>query len=414
MTLTKIVINVISSSKVALVLVLLLILLSIAGAVLPQEGLFEPAEVAGWQAQHPFVTSVFRPIGLFRAFHSVPFLIIICLLAINTLTCTIRYFYREGGISALKGSVGVRLTGFIFLHLSLILLFSGGFWSAGATLDGYIVLTEGQTFKEEHSNYLRLVEGPLRTGHHRGFLARLKKVRVEFHKDVKRYPIHLTSTLEFRSKGNTTDVVTKGIVEMNRPFTFEGLDFTQDKTGFSPRLLIREKDSGRVLVNTFVALKTFRKGQLREYRDFLPLPFFKQRVIVTLYPNHKRTENGVEKTGEEPENPVILVETETEPGQPVLNGNVTMGNSMSLDKYEIGFIGLRRWSSFRVVEDPAYTLVWIALWLGVAALILRYIPDIKGWFKNGSGGMPASGGQNPFCKKGSGLPKTFVKESDDD
>jgi hypothetical protein len=65
-----------------------------------------------------------------------------------------------------------------------------------------------------------------------------------------------------------------------------------------------------------------------------------------------------------------------------------MGSSMSLGKYTIGFTGLRRWSSFKVVEDPGYNLVWIALWLGAAALILRYVPDIKEWFG-------ASGGQGP-------------------
>jgi cytochrome c biogenesis protein ResB len=355
--------KVLSSSKLALVLVLLVILLSLAGAVLPQEGMFKPTDMARWQEAHPLVTSLLKPLGLFRAFHSVPFLITILLLAVNTLTCTVLYFFTKGGISALRGPGATRLAGFIALHISLILLFAGGFWSAAARLDGFIVLTENQVFKEEHANYVRLVEGPLRKEYHQGFSLRLKSVRVDFREN---YLLNIESDIEIIDKQGS---VVKDTVKVNHPFTYNHLTFTQDQTGFSPRLLIRDKGSGRVLVNAFAALKTFRKGQTREYRDFLPLPFFKQRVIVTLYPNHKRTGN-----------PALLVETENESGQPIPKGHVTMGSSMPLGKYTIGFIGLRRWSSFKVVEDPGYNLVWIALWLGVAALILRYIPDLKEWF----------------------------------
>ncbi len=360
--------KVLSSSKLALVLVLLVILLSLAGAVLPQEGTFKPTDMASWQQAHPFVTSLLKPLGLFRAFHSVPFLITILLLAVNTLTCTVLYFFTKGGFSALKKPGATRLVGFIALHISLILLFAGGFWSAATRLDGFIILTENQVFKEEHNNYVKLVEGPLRKEQHKGFTMRLEKVRVDFREG---YLVGIASDVEIREKHGG---MVKSTIKVNQPFEYNDMIFTQDQTGFSPRLLIRDKAGGKVLVNAFVVLSTFRKGKTREYHDLLPFPFFKQRVTVTLYPNDKRKEN-----------PILLVETEDDPGQPVLKGRVTLGKRMSLGKYEIGFTGLRRWSSFKVVEDPGYNLVWIALWLGVIALILRYVPDMKEWFKNEEG-----------------------------
>ena len=87
-----------SSSKLALVMVLLLILFSIVGAVLPQQGRMEFKDIALWQMAHPMVTTLMRPLGFFRVFHSWPFIIVILILGANTLTCTLLRFVKEGGI----------------------------------------------------------------------------------------------------------------------------------------------------------------------------------------------------------------------------------------------------------------------------------------------------------------------------
>ena len=46
------------SSKLALVLVVLLILFSVVGAVLPQEGMLDVDKIAQWQQEHPTVTII--------------------------------------------------------------------------------------------------------------------------------------------------------------------------------------------------------------------------------------------------------------------------------------------------------------------------------------------------------------------
>jgi len=368
--------KVLSSSKLALALVVLLILFSLAGALLPQEGMFGPLDISRWQEQHSTITALAKPAGFFRVFHSIPFLVTIFLLAVNILTCTVQRFIKEGGISSLKGKGAVCQIGFLILHLSLIGIFAGGLMSVSASLDGYILLTEGQGIEEKHDSYLRLVEGPFRKEHHRRFVVRLKKVRIEYQK--KQYLTGITSQLEILEN---REKVREGTVKVNYPFTYRGLDFTHDKTGFSPRLVIRERSNRRPLVNSFIALKTFRRGQVeREYRDFLPLPFFKQKVIVTLYPNHTRVDGQVKKIGEEPENPILLVETEDETGKKVSRGEIPLGGSLVLGNYLLGFAELRRWTSFRVMDDPGYPVVWIALWVGIAGFIMRYIPDLRKWF----------------------------------
>jgi cytochrome c biogenesis protein ResB len=364
--------NILSSWRLALVLVIIVILISIAGAMLPQEAQYTFDEITRWQEVHPVITTLLRPLGLFRAFHSVLFLVTVSMLAVNTLTCTVLRVlrvFKEGGITVfIKGPAALRNTGFIILHLCIIAICAGGVLSTGFSMDGLIILTEGQVFKEEHSSYIRLVEGPLRQEHHQGFLLRLAKVRVKYEKG---HTVEKAADVETR--GNDASVE-KAEVKVNVPLTYRGLDFTLDEVGFSPRVVIRDKKSGRLLVNSFVALKTFRDGQKRTYRDFLPLPVFlqkKQRIVVTVIPAPDR----------EQDQPLLLVDIEDDTGKVKSHGQVPMNGTGQVGEYLFGFTGLRRCASFRVMEDPGYDVILIALWLGFIGILLRYIPDLRGWLK---------------------------------
>lgn len=366
--------NLISSSVLAITLVLLVMLFSLAGAILPQQGKLSVQDIAAWQEDHSALTSIFEPIGLFHVFHSWPFIITILALSVNTLTCTILCFRKEGGFSALKGPNRIRLTGFLLLHISLILLFTGGFLSATVKLDGFIVLTEGQSFKEQHEGYLWLVEGPLRRERHEEFVVKLKDVNITYER--KKYQTDVTCNLEILLNDNK---VTDGIVKVNKPFTYKGLSFTQDKTGFSPHLMISDNENGREMVNSFVALKTFQTADGRDYRDFLPLPFLENTVVITLYPDFAVNNDRVVKTSEEPDNPLLIVQVEDETGNIVEQKRLPLGKSISLGKYSLHFDDLRQWSSFRIVDDPGYPVVCVAFGMALVALLLRYVPDIAKW-----------------------------------
>ncbi len=374
---STILLNGLSSSKLALVLVLLLILLSIVGAVLPQEGTTDLSAFDLWQAAHPILTGALKPLGLFHVFRSWPFLATIFLLGINTLTCTVLHLLRERGFSVLKGPRAIERVGFLLVHLSLIALLSGGLWSAAARLNGFIILTEGQRgLLARHDGSFRLLGGRFRPERDGEFLVFLKKVQIEYER--KRYPIAATSNLEILSRGMEG---VEGEVKFNEPITYNGLTFTQRETGFSPRLVIRDAGSGRLLLDSFVALKTFGKGAEREYRDFVPLPFFKKRVIITLYPSFSRDNDTVRKAGDEPDNPLLLIEMEDGSGRVVSHGQLPAGGRLALGEYSFLFAGLRRWAAFQVVQDPGYPIVMVSLWLGMGALVLRYLPDLGRWFR---------------------------------
>jgi hypothetical protein len=373
-TLPKMVLTGLSSSRLALILVLLVMLFSLAGAVLPQEGGADSADIAQWQEAHPNVTKMLKPAGLFHVFHSWPFLVTIFVLAINTLTCTVLRFARDGGFAALKEPGAVERLGFFLLHLSLIVLFAGGFYSVATRLDGYIVLTQGQRFVEQHDQYRRLVEGPLRSERHKQFSATLGDVQT---KHTNGRQVDVKSALEISVRGKK---VAEGLVKYNLPYSYEGISFTLRDTGFSPRIVIRDSNTGAVRLDSFVALKTFKTQQGPQYRDFLPLRFLQNITILTLYPTYSIENGSIVKTGEQPDDPMLLIEAKDESGRIISSTHLPFGGQVSVGDFNFGFTDIRRWSAFRVVDDDGYPIIWVALWLGTAALVLRYVPELRCWF----------------------------------
>jgi cytochrome c biogenesis protein ResB len=232
-------------------------------------------------------------------------------------------------------------------------------------------LTQGQAFTGHRQQYQRIVEGPLRNKKPWQFVVMMKDLQIKYEQE--KYAVDIASSFDvYRQK----KLVAQGIARVNKPFVFEGLAFTLDQNGYSPRISITEKQSGRQLVNSFVALKTFSDGPKRQYRDFLPLPFFENRVILTLYPSHERRDGKAVKTSESVDNPLIIVEVEDQSGKMISQSELPLNREVTIGGHTLEFKDLRQWASFRVVEDKGYPVVWVSLWLGVAGLVLRYLPDL--------------------------------------
>jgi cytochrome c biogenesis protein ResB len=250
-------------------------------------------------------------------------------------------------------------------------LFFGCFWGAATKLDGFIILTQGQAFTGHRQQYQRIVEGPLRNKKTANFTARMTNLQIKYEQE--KYAVDIASSFDVYRDNK---LVAQRIARVNKPFVFEGLAFTLDQNGYSPHISISQKQSGRQLVDSFVALKTFGQGPEREYRDFLPLPFLKNMVILTLYPSHERRDGKAVKTSESVDNPLIIVEVEDQSGKKISQSELPLGQKVTVGEHTLEFKDLRQWASFRVVQDKGYPVVWVSLWLGVAGLLLRYLPDL--------------------------------------
>ncbi len=376
------VLRLIGSGKLALISILLFMLFAMAGAMLPQEGQMPAAEIARWQVEHDWTTRLASPLGLFHVFSCWPFLITLLVLAVNTLASVVRRFYIQGGWAALRGPRAVERIGFHLLHVSLILLLAGGFWTAAADLDGKILLTEGQVFTDAHDQFLELHEGPLRREQHSGISVRLADIDIQYAKQ--RYQVAAKSTLDVLADGAK---VGGGEVEVNRPFTHAGLSFTHDANGFSPRLIVRGASGRRLLLDAFIALQTEKTATGYLYRDVIPLPLPGRRVVATLYPSFERVGDKVRKASDVVDNPLLVLSVWDEQGSVVEEKQVALGGRTRIGKYGFEFADLRRWVSYRVTHDPGYPLVCAAFVLGLFALILRYYDDLRQWVEELTGSV---------------------------
>lgn len=358
--------RILGSARLAIWLVVLVILFAMAGVLIPQEGLFNAQQIEAWRQLYPMTAKVADITGLFHVFSSYPFLLTIFFLWINIFICTIIQIKKEACSGGFLRPGFIKVGGFTLIHVSLLLLLVGGVLSAAATMDGYIILTEGQSFKESPPYYLHMRKGPLFFGKHKAFEATLKKTSSTFSPDG--YLLQSEAVLQFKGNGHEAII---GTIRVNEPFTYSSVSFTLDQTGYSPRISVKEKPNNQLILHSFVALKTFKQGlNQREYRDYIRSPLLKKRIVLTL---------------ENPVLQILRVEAENNTGE-THTSTIQLGEEVEMAGYIVGFTGLRQWASFRVMEDPGYPLILIGLWLGIAGLVTRYAPDVAGWFTSPGNG----------------------------
>jgi hypothetical protein len=161
-------------------------------------------------------------------------------------------------------------------------------------------------------------------------------------------------------------------VSVNNPVEFLGHDITLNQTGYSPRVMIKEGTTQKIILHSYVALKTFFIDRdTREYRDFIPFPRFiqqKERVIFT----YLKGKAGKGSLRVEIRNPAGELKSEKVISQ---NSESQVGN------YIFAFTGLRQWASLIIMEDPGFFWVGLSVWLGLFGLFLRYLKEVGSWLR---------------------------------
>ena len=372
--LLKKLLNAVSSSKLALVLVLFVMICAVIGVFIPQQGKINNYDIQNWQNTHPSITAILKPVGLFSAFHSWPFIIVLIALAVNITTGAVLKFKKEGAFAAIKGPDALKMTGFLVLHIALLTFFIGGFMTSTLKLNADIVITEGETFVDHPSSYSRFAKGPLRPKTQKDFILLLKSVQVDYEKD--KYKAGVTSSLEVYEKNKK---IADAVIKANQPFSYKDMTFTINGAGFSPRVAIYENESNAFLFESYVTLRTLISEKGNTYDNQLLLPFLKNQTFVTLYPDHKADFGKVVKTSEVPNNPILIIEQKDENGNVLLKEHLPLGEKVVVDDVTFVFKELKQWASFKVIADPGYPVICAALVLGLLALAIKYIPkSLKG------------------------------------
>jgi cytochrome c biogenesis protein len=221
-------INFLSSLKLTIPLLIVLAALSVIGTIITQNA----SEAEYLQRYSKETYYIFKVLGIFNIYHSLWFIGVLGLLAINLIFCSLK---RLPGVwqQVRKGKSGYGRLGTYLTHLSVLLILVGGLIGARWGFKGYMEIVEGGVIDGIFLYNPRQTMKPL------GFQVRCDAFHVDFYPDGS--PKEYLSTLTFFEGGEV--VLDHVPLRVNHPISYEGLNFYQASYGISalPIVEVREK-----------------------------------------------------------------------------------------------------------------------------------------------------------------------------
>jgi cytochrome c biogenesis protein len=421
------------SMRMALILLLVVALASVAGSLVPQIP-NSPQRVAAVYGDHPLLARVYESVGLFDVYGSWWFTLAYLLLLVSLASCLIprtrglvrslrqrpqpareleslrhfvaatvpgppedaierarrlfrRRWYRvsprngnEQGLAAEKGLA--REVGSLLFHSAFFLLLVGVVYGKGFGFAGEVTVVEGGVFTEAHANYdVPPVEGRFFSeGMHRGFQVRVRDFDVRYRRSG--LPRDFVSRVEV---GEGARTVRTDEIRVNHPLVHDGVKVYQSGYGWAPIIEVRQ--DGRLLAGGPVVFVTDgSQDQRRAWRGVVKLPSIRPQVGLEfrLLPDPQSFVLGAPML--EARNPFLgftayrgdlrltaaqNVFTLDKQGLQVWKeGGLGLGQRARLpDGLEISFPELRQYTQFRVARDPGTGIVLAAALLVLVGLI---------------------------------------------
>ncbi len=367
MSIVLAILRVLRSRKLVVGLLCLLIVLCGAGSAVPQKGSPSHQE---WSARHPSLARTVGALGLDEAFRSLPFVAVVCLLALSILACTVSRlpaFKTAGSHAGLQFVFATRYrqVGSLMFHTSLLLILVGATVSALTRREWKVIVTEGQV--------VPLTE-PVRQGREprgRGrelFQIRLDKFRPVFETrwGVPDYASKLTVIEGGRERKTAS-------VRINEPLRYRGLTLYQGIHGFAPQFVLTD-DAGRTVLRSYVSFRTDLAADPVRYRDSFSLPRTNLVVDAEFFPDAARNGGALHSRSPVPRNPAVAV-TVRRGMAAIYSGPIFLGQPVEIDgDFHFALVGVRYWSEFNVVKDSGVDWVFIGSWFAVIGLSIRYFP----------------------------------------
>lgn len=333
------------STRVALVLLVLIFLSCVVGASLPHAS------------------------GKEIVFSSLWFNLLLVLLIVNIVFCI---FKR---IKILR----LSLIGTTIFHSGLILLFAGVVYDQLFFFKGVIRLTEGETLSCAERESYDLVK--------KGRFFKIPKLKdlgeIYFHK------LHLSHFAEGRDWGAAYEIAVgedvqqgrKKIIYVNHPLKYKGFEFYRDKEGFSPLFVLRDR-WGRVLYGAYAPLQSimqkdgtylYRSGSAIAPGSFnfpedpqLPTIF---RLQTTYYPDQKKKRAGEVFFQVWQSSPGHI----TKGGKELFKGKAALGERVKAGDFFLSMEEVRYWTSMNVNYHPGLVIIFSSFWIVCGGAILTII-----------------------------------------
>ena len=341
------------STRVALVLLVLILFSCIVGVILP------PA--AGREA----------------VFSSLWFNFLLVLLIVNIVFC----IFKRIRILRLF-QIGTTI-----FHLSLILLFAGIVYDQLFFFEGAIRLTEGEALScADRASYDWVRKGrffkiPKLEDLGKIYLHKLHTSHLAEGRDWgAAYEIAVSGDVQ---RGSPKDPAEKKFIYVNHPLKYKGFEFYRDKEGYSPLFVLRDS-LGRVLYGAFVSLQSieqkdgtylYRSGSAAAPGSFnfpqdpqLPPVFSLQ---VTYYPDKVKKRAG--KVFFQAWPIVQGKDTEGREEKELFKGKAALGKTVKAGDFLLSMDEVRYWTSMKVIYRPGLAIIFSSFWIGLGGITLSVI-----------------------------------------
>ncbi|TFH47057.1 MAG: hypothetical protein E4G94_00980 [ANME-2 cluster archaeon] len=403
------------SRKLAIVLIILIIAVTILGTIIPQEHIYTHRHMEEMKEQNQYLIYM-DMIGFTAIYTSWLFFGIMFLFLINTSFCTFnmsrnalkklqssgkfrgkdsiikldnnasvscknirsanekvihilrkkRYKVKQDGskIFAVKNRFGVL--GTPLFHLCILLVISSIAYGGMSRMEGKLQLAEGQSLSEQHQEYFYVAEGPLFKEQHKNLVFRLEKFDPYFEDDKGIYR-GAASKIAFVKDGL---VVKRDVVHSNHLIVYDGITIFQNEYGFSPLFLLKN-ESGGVISGSYVYAEDDGSGR---YLSVFPVAETGLTAQVTLYPN---TSRGILEGGYDiPKDPMVYLELFK--GQELVFDGVLGMNQMVVigdigsETVTFGFYDLKYWSIISIVNDKGIPYIFGGFYLSLFSIFVMF------------------------------------------
>jgi cytochrome c biogenesis protein len=402
------------SRKLAIALIVLIILFSILGTLIPQKSQLKPEIYNAWEKNNPAQAEIFDFLGFTHLFSSFLFINLVALLFINTLFCTKGMFTnalrrygakqqfkdrtfidnlekniiiktgksykdvhlevdsvflsrgykvvkQDNQIFAEKNRIGIL--GIPLFHVSILFIILAVVYGSTGRMEGDMRLIEGQTLSEDHGNYMFINEGPFFYENHMKFNISLEKFYVDY-TDETGTPRGPTGKLAIFENGQNMKT---DIVYSNHQMDYSGYSFLGNVYGMAPLLLLTNPD-GSVYSGSYITATDQDESQ--RYVAYFELGNTGLEGGLMVYMTAPLTSSitGSRDVGQSP----ILFLKIFDNGKEINNVTMRLKDTIRIGDKTLGFYDVKYWSNFYVVKDNSMFLVIVGFGLMTLSLFILF------------------------------------------
>ena len=267
-------------------------------------------------------------------------------------------------ILATKGELG--FWGSIFFHALLISLIIGLVLYHFSAFYASIRFSEGQEIKLTTDNITTINRMPVFGISLPELLFRFNKFTAEYHDDGTATDF----TADFDIVNLNTDKKWKQIFKVNKPFSYNGIDFLMILQGYSPNFILYE--NGLSVLDTVVALDFDQ-----DFRATFDIDEYGLHVVVQFFPDMDRNKDGgVYTKSRRPDNPHLGIEV-YQGGTQVIRKLLAKGEGGSFGPYKLVFNDLYHWITLNLVKEAGIGFFFICAMIGLVGLYIRVVDPEK-------------------------------------